>query len=86
MKYRQILFSTRHNASSVDRVRDIISRSTYKPSTNNKEDVRNNQNIVSMVLVAIVALFFGVLAVIYLGLGGKTETLPSLSSGRYSEI
>ncbi|EFN83277.1 inner nuclear membrane protein Man1 isoform X2 [Harpegnathos saltator] len=74
--------STRHNASSsVDRVRDIISRSTYKPSTtNNREDVRNNQNIVSMILVAVLALFFGVLAIIYLGLGGKTDTLPSLST------
>ena len=50
------------------------------------ENVRNNQNIVSMGLVAVLALFFVVLAIIYLGLGGETETLPSLSSGRYAEI
>ncbi|KAL0107851.1 hypothetical protein PUN28_014843 [Cardiocondyla obscurior] len=58
------------------------SRATYKPSTTstNREDVRNNQNIVSMGLVAVLALFFVVLAIIYLGLGGKTETFPSLSS------
>ncbi|XP_032675894.1 inner nuclear membrane protein Man1 isoform X2 [Odontomachus brunneus] len=74
--------STRYNASSsVDRVRDIISRPTYKPSaTSNREDVRNYQNIISMVLVIVLALFFGVIAIIYLGLGGKTESLPSLST------
>lgn len=82
------MFSLRHNTSSADRVRDILSRATYKPSTTNtnREDVRNNQNIVSMGLVAVLALFFAVLAIIYSGLGGKTETLPSLSSGRYSEM
>ncbi|XP_012527144.1 inner nuclear membrane protein Man1 isoform X2 [Monomorium pharaonis] len=74
-------FSTlRSMYSSSPRVRDIFSRTTYKPSTTSREDVRNNQNIVSMGLVAIVALFFLGLAIIYLGLGGKTETLPSLSS------
>lgn len=84
------MFSSRHNASSADRVRDIINRTTYKPSTTNtREDVRNNQNIVSMGLVAVLALFFVVLAIIYLGLGnqgGKTETIPSISTGRYAEI
>lgn len=81
------LFSSRHSTSSADRVRDIISRTAYKPTMNtNREDVRNNQNIVSMGLVAVVALFFVVLAIIYLGLGGKTETAPSLSSGRYGDI
>lgn len=86
--HKRTLFSSRHNASSADGVRDIFSRTTYKPSTSNtnREDVRNNQNIVSMGLVAVLALFFVVLAIIYLGLGGKTETLPSLSSGRYAEI
>ncbi|XP_011166378.1 inner nuclear membrane protein Man1 isoform X2 [Solenopsis invicta] len=74
--------SLRSMYSSQPRVRDIFSRTTYKPSTSNtnREDVRNNQNIVSMALVAVLALFFVVLAIIYLGLGGKTETLPSLSS------
>ncbi|XP_029155304.1 inner nuclear membrane protein Man1 isoform X3 [Nylanderia fulva] len=75
--------SSRHSASSADRVRDIISRATYKPTTNTREDVRNNQNIVSMGLVAVLALFFVVLAIIYLGLGnrdGKVETLPSIAS------
>lgn len=75
-------------ASPADKVGDIISRATYRPSTTNtnREDVRNNQNIVSMGLLAVLALFFVVLAIIYLGLGGKTETFPSLSSGRYAEI
>ncbi|XP_071556050.1 inner nuclear membrane protein Man1 isoform X2 [Temnothorax nylanderi] len=59
------------------------SRATYKPSTTNREDVRNNQNMVSMGLVAVLALFFVVLAIIYLGLGGKTETFPSLSSDNH---
>ncbi|CAL1681731.1 unnamed protein product [Lasius platythorax] len=81
---RYTLFSSRHSASSADRVRDIISRATYKPSTTNtREDVRNNQNIVSMGLVAVLGLFFVVLAIIYLGLGnrdGKIETPPSISS------
>ncbi|KAL6255390.1 hypothetical protein P5V15_013727 [Pogonomyrmex californicus] len=74
--------SSRYGASSADRVRDIFSRTSYKPSTTstNRDDERNNQNIVSMGLVAVLALFFVVLAIIYLGLGGKTETLPSLSS------
>ena len=82
------MFSSRYTASSADRVRDIFSRATYKPSTTNTdmENVRNNQNIVSMGLVAVLALFFVVLAIIYLGLGGETETLPSLSSGRYAKI
>ncbi|XP_050456075.1 uncharacterized protein LOC126853925 isoform X2 [Cataglyphis hispanica] len=81
---RQTLFSSRHNASSADRVRDIISRAAYKPSTTNtRDDVRNNQNIVSMGLVAVLALFFVVLAIIYLGLGnrdGKTEAIPSITT------
>lgn len=82
-----MLFSSEHSASSADKVRDVFSRATYKPSTNtNREDIRNNQNMVSMGLVAVLALFFVVLAIIYLGLGGKTETFPSLSSGRYAEI
>ncbi|XP_011879893.1 PREDICTED: inner nuclear membrane protein Man1 isoform X2 [Vollenhovia emeryi] len=74
--------SSRYSPSSADRVRDIFSRATYKsPTTNaNREDVRNNQNIVSMGLVAVLALFFVVIAIIYLGLGGKNETFPSLSS------
>ncbi|XP_011345577.1 inner nuclear membrane protein Man1 isoform X2 [Ooceraea biroi] len=70
--------SSRHSISSADRIRDI-NRTTYKPSTN-REDVRNNQNMVSMGLLAILALFFVALAIMYLGLGGKTETLPTLSS------
>ncbi|XP_071648183.1 inner nuclear membrane protein Man1 isoform X2 [Temnothorax longispinosus] len=69
-----------YSSWSQPRVRDIFSRATYKPSTTNREDVRNNQNMVSMGLVAVLALFFVVLAIIYLGLGGKSETFPSLSS------
>lgn len=67
--------------SNQSRVRDIFSRATYKPSTTStsRDDVRNNQNIVSMILLVVLALFFVVIAIIYVGLG-KTETLPSLTS------
>lgn len=57
-----------------------------KSTSTNKEDMRNNQNMVSVILVVVLALFFGVLTIIYLGLGGKSETFPSLSMGRYTEI
>lgn len=79
-----LFFSSRYPGSSNDRPRDVVSR-TFKSSSNTKEDVRNNQNMISMVLVIVLALFFGVLAVMYLGLGGKTETFPALPTGRYSE-
>ena len=68
----------------MDRSRDVLKR-TLKPTTKTKEDIKNNQNMVSMVLVIVLALFFGVLAVVYLGLGGKTESVPSLPAGRYTE-
>ncbi|XP_014608795.1 PREDICTED: inner nuclear membrane protein Man1 isoform X2 [Polistes canadensis] len=48
-------------------------------SNSNKEDLRNNQNMISVFLVVVLALFFAILAIIYLGLGGKNETFPSLS-------
>lgn len=67
----------------MDRSREIVKRNV-KPTTKTKDEMRNNQNIVSMILVIVLALFFGVLAIVYLGLGGKTETVPSLSAGRYS--
>lgn len=66
-----------------DRSREIVKRNV-KPTAKTKDEMRNNQNIVSMILVIVLALFFGVLAIVYLGLGGKTETVPSLSAGRYS--
>ncbi|XP_076248367.1 LEM domain-containing inner nuclear membrane protein MAN1 [Calliopsis andreniformis] len=70
--------SPRHVPSSIDRPRETISR-TFKPS-NTREDIRNSQNMVSMILVAVLVLFFGILAFIYVGLGGKSETFPSLST------
>ncbi|CAK9797698.1 Inner nuclear membrane protein Man1 [Anthophora quadrimaculata] len=70
--------SSRHT-SSIDRPRETVNR-MFKPSTTNREDVRNNHNMVSVILVVVLALFFGILAVIYMGLGGKTETFPSLST------
>ena len=69
--------SPRHVTSSLDRPQETMSRS-FEPS-NRREDMRNNQNMVSVILVVVLALFFGVLAVIYLGLGGKSETFPSPS-------
>lgn len=76
--------SSRHTTSSTDRSRETVNR-MFKQSPTNREDVRNNHNMVSVILVVVLALFFGILAVIYMGLGGKTETFPSLSTGSYSE-
>ncbi|KAK2585887.1 hypothetical protein KPH14_010475 [Odynerus spinipes] len=70
--------SSRPVATTADRSRNSIGKKFKSPSTN-KEDMRNNQNMVSVILVVVLALFFGVLAIIYLGLGGKSETFPSLS-------
>ncbi|KAG7202363.1 hypothetical protein KM043_018689 [Ampulex compressa] len=70
--------SSRHPTSSVDGQRDTITRTFKSPTA--REDVRNNQNMVSVILVTVLALFFGALAVIYLGLGGKAETFPSIST------
>ncbi|XP_053970373.1 inner nuclear membrane protein Man1 [Hylaeus anthracinus] len=70
--------SPRHLTSSIDRPRETMSR-TFKLSTTSREDMRNNQNMVSVILVVVLALFFGIIAVIYMGLGGKSETFPSLS-------
>ena len=67
----------------MDRSRDVLKR-TLKPSTKTKDDIKNHQNMVSMILVIVVAVFFGILAVVYLGLGGKTENVPSLPAGRYN--
>ncbi|XP_057333911.1 inner nuclear membrane protein Man1 [Microplitis mediator] len=68
--------SSRYVSSSNDRPREVVTRSYKAPVT--KEDNRNNQNMVSMILVIVLALFFGGLAIVYLGLGGKSETVPSL--------
>ncbi|XP_076758467.1 LEM domain-containing inner nuclear membrane protein MAN1 [Xylocopa sonorina] len=72
------LSSSRHTPSPADRPRKTVNR-MFKPASANREDVRNNHNMVSVVLVVVLALFFGILAVIYMGLGGKAETFPSVS-------
>ncbi|XP_033212036.1 inner nuclear membrane protein Man1-like [Belonocnema kinseyi] len=69
--------TTRYITSTMDRSRDVLKR-TLKPSTKTKDDIKNYQNMVSMILVIVVAVFFGILAVVYLGLGGKTEPVTSL--------
>ncbi|XP_015437564.1 PREDICTED: inner nuclear membrane protein Man1 [Dufourea novaeangliae] len=71
--------SPRHATTSIDRPRETMSR-TFGSSIPGREDMRNNQNMVSVILVVVLALFFGILAVIYMGLGGKSETFPSLST------
>ncbi|XP_066587930.1 inner nuclear membrane protein Man1 isoform X2 [Prorops nasuta] len=77
--YRSLYSSSMvRNSLPVDKSQKTINRSYKSPST--REDIKNNQNMISMILVIIVALFFGALAVIYSGLGGKSESLPSLSS------
>ncbi|KAF7988372.1 hypothetical protein HCN44_000945 [Aphidius gifuensis] len=71
--------TSRYAAPTNDRPRDIVTRAFKTPVNTAKDDTRNNnQNMISMVLVIVLALFFGVIAVVYLGLGGKTETFPSL--------
>ncbi|XP_015178230.1 PREDICTED: inner nuclear membrane protein Man1 isoform X2 [Polistes dominula] len=66
---------------TVDAINDKSRKTIGKKfkSSSNKEDLRNNQNMISVFLVVVLALFFAVLAIIYLGLGGKSETFPSLS-------
>nr|XP_031826079.1 inner nuclear membrane protein Man1 [Nomia melanderi] len=71
--------SPRHTTTSIDRPRETMGR-TFKPSIIGREDIRNNQNMVSVILVVVLGLFFGILAVIYMGLGGKSETFPSLAT------
>lgn len=79
-----IVIVDRYVSSSNDRPRDSVTRA-FKSSVSPKEEGRNNQNMISMVLVIVLALFFGVLAIVYLGLGGKTDIVPSLPMGRYSD-
>ncbi|XP_043286043.1 inner nuclear membrane protein Man1 [Venturia canescens] len=69
--------SSRFVGPSNDRPCDTVNR-FFKLSANGKEDVRNNHNLISMVLLIVLATFFGVLAVMYLGLGGKTDNFPAL--------
>lgn len=69
-------------SSSIDRNRDIVSR-TYKQTKPSTEEVKSSHNTVPLILVIVFALFFAILGVMYLGLGGKSETFPSLPSGRY---
>ncbi|XP_012288388.1 inner nuclear membrane protein Man1 [Orussus abietinus] len=60
------------------RFRDI--GRTYKSSVGSKDEVKNNQNLISVLLVVVLALFFGILAFVYLGLSGKSD-MPSLTPG-----
>ncbi|XP_074101228.1 LEM domain-containing inner nuclear membrane protein MAN1 [Cotesia typhae] len=69
-------YNSRYVSSSNDRPREVVTRSYKAPIS--KEDSRNSQNMVSMILVIVLALFFSGLAVVYLGLGGKSETIPTL--------
>ncbi|KAJ8680455.1 hypothetical protein QAD02_016242 [Eretmocerus hayati] len=64
--------------SSLDKTRDM--NKMYKSLNVAQEDVKNNQNLISMVLVVVLALFFIGLAVVYLGLEGKTDNFPLVSS------
>lgn len=61
--------SSRYVTSSLDR-----SQNRFKA-----KDETRSQNLVSLALVIVLALFFVVVAVIYLGLGGRGDNLPSLS-------
>ncbi|XP_024945079.1 inner nuclear membrane protein Man1 isoform X2 [Cephus cinctus] len=73
---RQPLLSSRYATTPAEKPRDIVR--TFKSSTETKE-AKNNQNMVSVVLVVVLALFFGLLAIMYLGLGSKTEEIPAIS-------
>lgn len=63
--------------SSLDKTRD----KSYKTSVVACEEVKSNQNIISMVLVGVLALFFAAIAILYLGLEGKTDSFPLLPAG-----
>jgi hypothetical protein len=65
--------------SSLDKTRDI--NKIFKPSSAPREEIKNNQNLISKVLVLVLALFFGILAVVYLRLEGETDNFPLLSAG-----
>ena len=67
--------------SSLDKTRDI--NKVFKASTVPREEVKNNQNFISMILVVVLALFFAVLAIVYLGLEGKDDNFPLLPSGTF---
>ncbi|XP_033211968.1 uncharacterized serine-rich protein C215.13-like [Belonocnema kinseyi] len=74
--------TTRYITSTIERSRDFLNR-MLKPSTKTKDDIKNHQNMVSMILVIVVSVFFGILAAVYLGLGRKVENVPSLPASRY---
>ncbi|XP_046612017.1 inner nuclear membrane protein Man1 [Neodiprion virginianus] len=44
------------------------------PSTSDGKEMKNNHNLISVILVGVLLLFFILLAVVYLGLGGKNDT------------
>ncbi|KAK0180729.1 hypothetical protein PV327_003083 [Microctonus hyperodae] len=69
--------NSQYVSSSNDRPREFVTK-TFKSPVANKEDGRNNQNIISMVLVIVLGLFFGILAIFYMGLSGKADVIPSL--------
>ncbi|XP_011502933.1 PREDICTED: inner nuclear membrane protein Man1 isoform X2 [Ceratosolen solmsi marchali] len=64
--------------SSLDKTRDI--NKVFKSSNVLREDVKNNQNFISKILVIVLALFFGGLTIVYLRLEGKTDNFPLLSA------
>ncbi|KAK0076645.1 hypothetical protein PV325_005059 [Microctonus aethiopoides] len=69
--------NSQYVSSTNDRPREFVTK-TFKSPVTSKEDGRNNQNIISMVLVIVLGLFFGILAIFYMGLSGKADVIPSL--------
>ncbi len=74
-KYHFLCSSSTYVTSSLDKSRDI---NRYKSSAAPREEIKNNQNIISVILVTTLTLFFVAIAIIYLGLEGRTDTSPML--------
>ena len=69
--------------SSLDKTRDVSKNMKHPPSAVREDISKNSHNVVSMVLVIVLALFFGGLAILYLGLDGKADSFPALPAGKY---
>lgn len=71
--------SSRYNVLPSERL--AISKKFSSPSVG--KELKNNHNLISVILVGVLLLFFVVLAVVYLGLGGKNDDIFATEAGRY---
>ncbi|XP_014206203.1 uncharacterized protein LOC106637789 [Copidosoma floridanum] len=59
--------------SSIDKTQRDGNKAYKSASLLQREEVKNSQNMISMILLAVVVLFFGIISIAYLGLEAKTE-------------